>query len=272
MEIQLDKEWVYLPESEDSAFRGFVLRCLAWAACFEQGDNDLMALADLFDMTLARRVSGALMWTKRTMGMFGTPVVVVLGIVFAIPLVMIIPILRLCRPDTKGVLGFVKGVKETHSRLLPDATKGQIELAVCAIYVSLVRGRNFQGRVELANKGPLPGTTAVGGSRRGSQRATSRSQRSWALVKRWEEKIGKVYGRTRYKYVERALRAWVVVRIKHTGDTVAACKEIERWDVEGLRTRAKTLEAIRPFDKAFGLKLKEGRRVAQVDKDGEEEG
>lgn len=177
MDHQLDKEWVYLPESEDSAFRKVMLRYLAWAVLLGEDSTEFERLADLFDKTLARRVLRVLFWIKRTLGVCGTLIAVLLAVVFAIAfgvlLLMSIPILRLCWRNTKGVMGFWEEVKETHSRLLPKEARDRIGLAVCAIYVSLARGRKVQGRGRSAKEGPLPGLTAVKASRRDSQRATA---------------------------------------------------------------------------------------------------
>lgn len=140
--------------------------------------------------------------------------------------------------------------------LLPQATNG------CAEFVIMVHWmveRTELARAAAATTGPVWIALLHGG------RVKRRTPREW--VTRLRKELHKLYRQRGARQVRRDAEAWVFVRKRHYGDSLAAWEALPS-KFEFNNDRTVMVDAIRPFDRAFGLELPRGRPKLQRESDG----
>lgn len=171
---------------------------------------------------------------------------------------------KMLAPFPAGALEFENRLVEELERMFPTASQGRVQLtvagqlAVIVGFACMMDDKKIVQGLEKVMAGPLFREVAIGESKGGfkGRATTTRLREAVAMV---NVEIRKNRSQTRLVNLQGDARAWVCVWKDHGGDPRDACeKTIEGW--HEFTTYLEMLKAILPFNKAFGLALREGRR------------
>ena len=143
---------------------------------------------------------------------------------------------------------FVEATELELHRLIPSAERGVQELGVLAL---LAVWGDFEEKWTRVANGPVFGHLLT----RSPLRPTGTRQRKF--VSQLNKRLHGTYHRIGADVLDNAAQAWASVRADYEGDTIAAWESIK--DTGRFRDRNAMVDAIRPFDRAFGLKVHQGR-------------
>ena len=251
--------WVYEHKGEDNGDDAWVRRVLGWMEWFADDRSQLWKLRELYvtsgtQLEIERR--GKMVWA--TFPNFSGLVerFRVDGEQFARE-----PFLRGLQrlvdrkalrkvtafmPD--GPYQFMWQVEKLRHRLLPKACEGTDELAML---VMLTASRDLRRAAKSSACGTVFGGILHGETRRAKRRKVR------MFVRLLRRHMKGTHQRKSSFTVNKGARAWVILRRDCDGDPKAAWEAMK--DNGLFDNYASMLEAIHPFDEAFGLKVRQGR-------------